>query len=133
MKLFRSVAMLSLSCASLLASLGCTKTPSTDSPTVQKQSGPAAEAVAPDASSIAPPTRSAEAEGGSAGARKARKIGDEEARKIALAAVPGEVTGVAIETKQGKQRIVVEVLAKDGSEVDVIIDMETGKVLGTEK
>lgn len=89
-------------------------------------------AVAPDGSSITPPTRSAEAEAGSAGARTVRKIGDEEARKIALAAVPGEVTGVAIERKHGKQTIVVEVLAKAGSEVDVVIDMETGKVLGTE-
>ena len=89
-------------------------------------------AVAPDGSSITPPTRSAEAEHGSSGGRTVRKIGDEEARKIALAAVPGEVTGLTIERKYGKQAIVVEVLAKDGSEVDVVMDMETGKVLGKE-
>ena len=39
---------------------------------------------------------------------------------------------MAIEKKLGKQTIVVEVVAKDGSEIDVIIDMETGAVLGTE-
>ena len=90
-------------------------------------------AVAPDGRlAITPPTRSAEAEHGSSGGRTVRKIGDEEARKIALAAVPGEVTGLTIERKYGKQTIVVEVLAKDGSEVDVVMDMETGKVLGKE-
>jgi len=61
-------------------------------------------------------------------------ITEEEAVKIALKAVPGEVTGVAIEKKLGANRYVVEVLAKeDGVETDVIIDMETGKELATEK
>jgi uncharacterized membrane protein YkoI len=65
---------------------------------------------------------------------KGPKITEEEAVKIALKAVPGEVTGVAIEKKLGANRYVVEVLAKeDGVETDVIIDMETGKVLATEK
>jgi uncharacterized membrane protein YkoI len=65
---------------------------------------------------------------------KASKITEEEAAKIALNAVPGEVTDVAIEKKLGANRYVVEVLAKeDGSETDVIIDMQTGKVLATEK
>ena len=65
---------------------------------------------------------------------KGPKISEEEAVKIALKAVPGEVTGVAIEKKLGANRYVVEVLAKeDGVETDVIIDMETGKVLATEK
>ena len=65
---------------------------------------------------------------------KGPKITEEEAVKIALKAVPGEVTGVAIEKKLGADRYVVEVLAKeDGVETDVIIDMETGKVLATEK
>lgn len=61
-----------------------------------------------------------------------RKISDERAKEIALAAVPGEVTAISIERKLGGLRIVVEVIAKDGTETDVIIDMETGKVLGTE-
>ncbi len=63
-----------------------------------------------------------------------RKISDEKAKEIALQAVPGDVTAVAIEKKLGANRFVVEVIAKeDGIETDVIIDMETGEVLGTEK
>ncbi len=88
--------------------------------------------VAPDGSSITPPTRSAAAEPASSGARSVRKIGDDEARKIALAAVPGEVTGLTVERKYGIEAIVVEIHAKDGSEVDVVIHMETGKILGKE-
>jgi uncharacterized membrane protein YkoI len=65
---------------------------------------------------------------------KGPKISEVEAVKIALNAVPGKVMGVAIEKKLGANRYVVEVLAKgDGAETDVIIDMETGKVLATEK
>lgn len=61
-------------------------------------------------------------------------ITEEQAVSIAQKAVPGDVTGVAIEKKLGANRYVVEVLAKeDGIETDVIIDMETGKVLTTEK
>lgn len=65
---------------------------------------------------------------------EASKISEDEAVKIALKAVPGEVTGVEIEKKLGANRYVVEVIAKeDGVETDVIIDMGTGKVLTTEK
>jgi uncharacterized membrane protein YkoI len=65
---------------------------------------------------------------------KASKITEEEAVKIALKEVPGDVTAVAIEKKLGANRYVVEVLAKEGGvETDVIIDMQTGKVLATEK
>jgi len=61
-------------------------------------------------------------------------INDEQAAAIALAAVPGEVMDIAIERKMGNKRIVVEVIASaDMAETDVIIDMVTGKVLGTEK
>ena len=63
-----------------------------------------------------------------------RKINDAQAAEIALAAVPGEVMDIAIERKMGDKRIVVEVIAAaDMVETDVIIDMVTGKVLGTEK
>ena len=62
-----------------------------------------------------------------------RKISDEKAKQIALGKVRGEVTGIAVEKKLGKDNLVVEVLGKDGSETDVIIDMQTGQVLGTEK
>ena len=65
---------------------------------------------------------------------KTSKITEDEAVKIALQTVPGEVTEVGIEKKRGANRYVVEVLAKeDGAETDVIIDMQTGKVLATEK
>lgn len=60
-------------------------------------------------------------------------LSEEKAKAIALKQVPGDVTGVDIERKLGKMAIVVEVLSKDGEEIDVIIDRYTGKVLGTEK
>jgi hypothetical protein len=61
-------------------------------------------------------------------------ISKEEAGKIALSAVPGEVTDIAIEDKLGGNRYVVEIKASaDGVETDVIIDMENGKVLATER
>jgi len=61
-----------------------------------------------------------------------RKISDEKAMKIALRTVPGEVMAVEVERKFGKETIVVEVIAEDGTETDVIIDVQTGAVLGTE-
>jgi hypothetical protein len=61
------------------------------------------------------------------------KIGEEAARKIALEAVPGEITDLGIERKLGANRYVVEVVAAaDGAETDVIIDMYSGEVLATE-
>ncbi|MGR9012409.1 MAG: PepSY domain-containing protein [Gammaproteobacteria bacterium] len=63
-----------------------------------------------------------------------QKISEEKAKEIALTAVPGDVTDVSIEKKLGANRYVVEVISKgDRSETDVIIDMQTGKVLATEK
>ena len=62
------------------------------------------------------------------------KISQEQAVKAALAALPGEVTGVTIEKKRGKDRWVVEIVAaKDGAEVDVLVDMDSGKVIGMER
>ena len=61
-----------------------------------------------------------------------RKITDAEAEKIALKKVQGFVTDIGIERKFGKLTIVVEVDAEDGPETDVIIDIETGEVLGAE-
>jgi uncharacterized membrane protein YkoI len=63
----------------------------------------------------------------------ARKITDDRAKEIAVQRVPGQVTHVGLERKLGKLSIVVEVLATDGTETDVIIDMETGEVRGVEK
>ncbi len=63
------------------------------------------------------------------------KKSDDELKAIAVAAVPGKAIDVAIERKLGANRYVVEVLStKDGgAEVDVIIDMDTYKVLGLDK
>ncbi len=62
------------------------------------------------------------------------KISEEKATEIALKAVPGKVTSVEIERKSGKNVYVVEIIEKSsGGEIDVLIDMKTGKVLGTER
>jgi hypothetical protein len=64
----------------------------------------------------------------------AKIISEDEAKKIALKAVPGKVLEVATEKKLGGTRYVVEVApAKGGKEVDVVIDMTSGKVLAVEK
>lgn len=63
----------------------------------------------------------------------APKITQEQATQIALKVVPGKVTDVAIERKRGRRVYVVEIVAeKDGAETDVLVDIESGKVLGTE-
>ncbi len=61
------------------------------------------------------------------------KISEEQASEIALKKIPGEVTGIGIEKKRGKNVYVVEIMAKkNGKETDVLVDMNSGKVLGTE-
>jgi uncharacterized membrane protein YkoI len=62
-----------------------------------------------------------------------KRISEEKAKGIAVKKVAGDVTGVDLERKLGQTAFVVEVLTKDGEEIDVIIDPQTGKVLGTEK
>jgi uncharacterized membrane protein YkoI len=59
------------------------------------------------------------------------QITEEQAKEIALGAVPGTVTGVAMETKGGKLVYVVEIKSNYG-ETDVIIDIVTGEILGIE-
>ncbi len=61
-----------------------------------------------------------------------KDITEQEAIAIALRTVDGEVTDVAIEKKFGRPTYVIEIDA-DGEEIDVIIDIKTGEVLGTEK
>lgn len=61
------------------------------------------------------------------------QITEEDAKRIALNEVPGRVTGVAIEKKFGKAAYVVEIAADAGPETDVMVDTETGEVLGIEK
>ena len=59
------------------------------------------------------------------------KISKEVATKNALAALPGSVTDVTVEKKRGKNVWVIEIVAeKDGAETDVLVDMDSGKVIG---
>ena len=83
--------------------------------------GNAAAAAAPAAATVA-------TKGG------AKVISEDEAKKIAAKAVPGKIMDIAIEKKLGANRYVVEVQpAAGGKELDVVIDMTTGKVLAIEK
>lgn len=61
-----------------------------------------------------------------------KPVTEEEAKAIALKRVPGKVTDIAIERKYGKVAYVVEVDADNGPETDVIIDIDTGEILGVE-
>ncbi len=59
------------------------------------------------------------------------KITEEQAKEIALGAVTGTVTNVALERKGGKLRYVVEI-NNNNVETDVLIDMVTGEIIGIE-
>lgn len=61
------------------------------------------------------------------------KISGSQATQIALKAVPGQARAVSVERKMGKNVYVVEIIAKKGKkETDVFVDIETGKVVGTD-
>lgn len=59
------------------------------------------------------------------------KITEEQAKEIALGAVTGTVTNVALERKAGKLVYVVEI-NNNNVETDVLIDMVTGEIIGIE-
>ena len=62
------------------------------------------------------------------------KITKGEAMKAALKEVPGKVTDVTVERKRGRNVYVIEIVAeKDGKENDVLVDMQTGAVLGIDQ
>jgi len=62
------------------------------------------------------------------------RITKDQAAQSAVTAVPGTVGEVTIEKKGGKDVYVVEITeAKGGEETDVLVDMDSGKVLGTER
>jgi len=62
------------------------------------------------------------------------KISKEQASVNALQAMPGKVTDITIERKLGKNVYVVEIIAdKGGDETDVLVDMDSGKILGIEQ
>jgi uncharacterized membrane protein YkoI len=60
------------------------------------------------------------------------KITEDESKDIALKEVPGTVNAVDLDDENGTTVYEVEVLAKDGTQHDVIIDATTGKVLDVE-
>ncbi len=62
------------------------------------------------------------------------KVSSQQARETALKEVPGNVTSMKIE-RFGKYNVyAVEIVAeKDGVETDVFVDIESGKVVGTDK
>ena len=60
------------------------------------------------------------------------KITKEQATKAALEHIPGKVTDVTIERKRGKNVYVIEIQSPDQGEKDVLVDMESGKVIGTD-
>ena len=60
------------------------------------------------------------------------KITKEQATKIALERISGEVTDVTIERKRGKNVYVVEIQTPDQGEKDVLVDIVTGQIVGTE-
>lgn len=79
-------------------------------------------------------TQAAEAENEPQVTSPAAKIPEEKATEIALKEVPGQVTSVVIERKKGKNVYVVEIIENgSGQEVDVFVDIETGKVVGTDR
>ena len=60
----------------------------------------------------------------------AAKITEEQAKEIALKALPGKVTKVVIEKKKGKTVYAVEIMSAKQGEKDVLVDVMTGKVVG---
>jgi uncharacterized membrane protein YkoI len=76
---------------------------------------------------LAPDTAAAQAQ-----QPPAAKISEEQATKIALERIPGKVTDVKIERKRGKNVYVVEIQTQDGGEKDVFVDIESGKIVGTD-
>jgi len=69
-----------------------------------------------------------------AAAAPSAKVSREQAVEAALAAVPGKVTDAGIEKKRGKNVWVIEIVAeKDGAEIDVLVDLDSGKVIGLDR
>jgi len=63
----------------------------------------------------------------------AAPTGEEQAKAVALARVPGTVTDIALETRAGKQVYVVEIQPSGGgAETDVVVDAATGAVIAVE-
>jgi hypothetical protein len=62
----------------------------------------------------------------------AAKITPEQATEAALKAMPGRMTSVVIERKRGRHVYVVEIMTSNLGEKDVLVDIESGEIVGTE-
>ena len=60
------------------------------------------------------------------------KITPEQATETALKAMPGRMTSVVIERKRGRHVYVVEIMTSNAGEKDVLVDIESGEIVGTE-
>jgi hypothetical protein len=60
------------------------------------------------------------------------KVSGDQATKIALELIPGKATSVKIERKKGKNVYVVEIQTAKEGEKDVFVDIESGKIVGTD-
>jgi uncharacterized membrane protein YkoI len=83
------------------------------------------------APAIAPAQAQQQPRPGTERAAPAAKITEEQAAKIALERIPGEVTEVKIERKKGRNVYVVEIQTPQG-EKDVFVDIESGQIVGTD-
>ena len=85
---------------------------------------------------LAPPIAAVQAQQqprpGTERAAPAAKITEEQAKKVALERIPGEVTDVTIERKKGRNVYVVEIRTSDGDEKDVFVDIASGQIVGTD-
>jgi len=60
------------------------------------------------------------------------KISKDEAKEKALTLMPGRVTSIVIERKRAKYVYVVEIMTSNAGEKDVLVDILTGEIVGTE-
>lgn len=64
--------------------------------------------------------------------RPVLRVTKDEARAKAAAAHQGEVTAVDLERKRGRVFWVVEMQTKAGDEIDILVDVESGEVVGVD-
>jgi hypothetical protein len=60
------------------------------------------------------------------------KITPQQATETALKTMPGRMTSVVIERKRGRYVYVVEIMTSSAGEKDVLVDIESGEIVGTE-
>jgi hypothetical protein len=60
------------------------------------------------------------------------RVTREQATETALKAMPGRMTSVVIERKRGRYVYVVEIMTTKLGEKDVLVDIESGEIVGTE-